>query len=82
MLLDTKEVDNNLNTLANLSKYSTQVKYILNGKDLSKKLTDIYSKNNSPMEQRRDLSIIYSNYCKNTYILLIYKIWAYLFNKI
>ena len=62
-----KEVDINLNTLANLSKYSTAVKYILNDKDLSKSLKDIYSKNDLPMEQRRNLSTIYSNICKNTY---------------
>ena len=62
-----KEVDKNLSTLANLSKYSTAVKYILNDKELSNKLKDMYSKDDLPIEQRRDLSTIYSNICKNTY---------------
>ena len=62
-----KEVDVNLDTLANQTKYSTAVKCLLNNKELSKNIHDLYKDDNLPLQRRRNIATIYNNLTKNTY---------------
>ena len=62
-----KEVDINLDTLAHQTKYSTAVKCLLNNKDLTKNIHELYKADNLPIERRKNISTIYNNLMKNTY---------------
>ena len=62
-----KEVDINLDTLATQTKYSTAVKYLLNNKELTKNIHDIYKDEKLSIPRRRNISTIYNNLTKNTY---------------
>ena len=62
-----KEVDINLDTLANQTKYSTAVKCLLNNKELTKNIHELYKAEDLPVQRRKNISQIYSNLMKNTY---------------
>ena len=62
-----KEIDLNLDTLAEQTKYSSAVKDLLGNKELLKATNEIYSDKELPIQRRRHLSNIYNNLTKNTY---------------
>ena len=62
-----KEVDLNLDTLAEQTKYASGVKYLLNNKELEKSIHEIYKDDNISTQRRRNISNIYNNLTKNTY---------------
>ena len=59
--------DINLDTLGNQTKYSTAVKCLLNNKDLTKNIHELYKADNLPIKRRKNISTIYNNLMKNTY---------------
>ena len=62
-----KEIDLNLDTLAEQTKNVSAVKYLLNNKELEKAIHEIYKEENLSVERRRNISNIYNNLTKNTY---------------
>ena len=62
-----KEIDLNLDTLAEQTKYVSAVKYLLNNKELEKAIHGLYKEDNLSIERRRKISKIYNNLTKNTY---------------
>ena len=62
-----KEIDLNLNTLAEQTKNASAVKYLLNNKELEKAIHELYKDDNIDVQRRRDLSNIINNLTKNTY---------------
>ena len=62
-----KEIDLNLDTLAEITKYTSGVKYLLNNKELEVSIHEIYKKDDLTIERRRNISNIYNNLTKNTY---------------
>ena len=62
-----KEIDLNLDTLAEQTKYASGVKYLLNNKELEKAIHEIYKDDNLSIPRRRNISNIYNNLTKNTY---------------
>ena len=62
-----KEIDINLDTLAEQTNYSSAVKDLLNNKELLKAITELYSDKDLSIQRRRHISNIYNNLTKNTY---------------
>ena len=62
-----KEIDLNLDTLAEQTKYVSAVKYLLNNKELEKIIHALYKEDNLDIQRRRKISKIYNNLTKNTY---------------
>ena len=59
--------DTNLDSLLNLSKYSTAMKTLLKNKQLIQILRNMYDNDALPRSKRRKLANIYSNIMKNSY---------------
>ena len=62
-----KEIDLNLDTLAEQTKNASAVKYLLNNKELEKAIHELYKDDNISIQRRRNISNIINNLTKNTY---------------
>ncbi len=60
-------LNENVKSLAALSKFSVAVKLMLKNKDMMKKLREVYSDETISQDQRKDLCTIYGNVMKNSY---------------